>query len=270
MKINYYQLFDVVDEYAVEMLMDTMPNNDSYQTTITEVKKMLENPTVIMKSKKTKKIYILLAATLVLIVGTIAFAFANSKGGAQLIDESNRHLIGKEDEMGVSIFDKNGSLIEGQQLAAPNKDVWKSSSVVKRVESGFGIPRSVTEFKTSYSDGKYITPEIMFTNGEIVIFTKEDGTGWKLKKGDTIVVEMNEYNSEVNFGKDPGMGQGIAYYQIINGKFYKDTIHYGDTLEQRFELVAKKSGEYYISLGGNSSDHISLKEGSIYIKRADE
>ena len=268
MKINYYQLFDVVDEYAVEMLIDTVPNNDSYQTTVTEVKKMLGNSTVISKNKKNKKLYILLAATLVLIVGTIAFA--NSKGGAQLIDESNRHLIGKEDEMGVIIFDKNGNLVEGQIPTAPNKDVWKSSSVVKRVESGFVPPISVTEFKTSHSDGKYITPEIMFTNGEIVIFTKDDGTGWKLKKGDTIVVEISEYDSEVNFGKDPGMGQGIAYFQIINGKFYKDTIHYGDTLEQRFELVAKKSGEYYISLGGNSSDHISLKEGSIYIKKSDK
>ena len=152
----------------------------------------------------------------------------------------------------------------------PNKDVWKYSSVVKRVEDDFLIPRSVTEFKTLYSDGKYITPEIMFANGEIVVFTKEDGSGWKLKKGDIIVVEINEYDSEVNYGKNPGMGQGIAYFQIINGKFYKDKIHYGDTLEQRFELVAEKRGEYYIALGGNSSDHISLKEGSIYIKKADE
>lgn len=268
MKINYYQLFDIVDEYAVDMLLDTTPNDDVYQTTISEVKKMLKKPTVITKGKKSEKLYILLAATLVLIVGTMAFA--NSKRGAVLIDESNRHLVGKEDEMGVIIFDKDGNLVEGQLPSEPNKDVWKSSSVVKRVEDDFLIPRSVTEFKTSYSDGKYITPEIMFTNGEIVIFTKEDGSGWKLKKGDTIVIEMTEYDSEVNWGKGPGMGQGIAYFQIINEKFYKDKIHYGDTLEQRFELVAEKRGEYYIALGGNSSDHISLKEGSIYIKKADE
>lgn len=268
MKINYYQLFDVVDEYAVEMLIDKAPNNDSYQETISGVKKMLENSTAKTKVKKTKKLYILLAATLVLIVGTMAFA--NSKRGAVLIDESNRHLVGKEDEMAVTIFDKEGNVVDGQLPSEPNKDVWKSSSVVKRVESGFLIPRSVTEFKTSHKDGKYITPEIMFTNGEIIIFTKEDGSGWRLKKGDTLVVEMIEYDSEVNFGKGPGMGQGIAYFQIINGKFYKDVIHYEDTLEQRFELVAEKRGEYYICIGGNSSDHISLKEGEICIKRAGE
>ena len=51
MKINYYQLFDVIDEYAVEMLIDTAPTNNSTETTIREVQKLVSSSTIAIRKK---------------------------------------------------------------------------------------------------------------------------------------------------------------------------------------------------------------------------
>lgn len=262
MKINYYQLFDVIDEYSVGMLMDTEITNDSYETTICDVKKLISSSTITVRKKTSRKLFILLAAVLVLMVGGLSFALNGRR--AELIDESNGHLIGKTEMGTISIFDRYGNLRYGKPLDKNYDNIWKTSSIIKKVEVGISPPKSITEFKTIYESGKYITPEVMFNNGDFIIFTKENGDGWELEKGDSIIVSVNEYESEVN----DGVGQSIVYFQIINGTFYKDSIFHSKTLEQKFELIAEKSGEYFICFGCNSSDRISLKTGEISIKKS--
>ncbi len=40
----------------------------------------------------------------------------------------------------------------------------------------------ISDFVTKEKNNEYITPEIIETNGSIGVFTKYDGSGWKLKK----------------------------------------------------------------------------------------
>lgn len=92
----------------------------------------------------------------------------------------------------------------------------------------------------------------------MVILKKEDGSGWNLKKGETLQVQLDLYPSEINYGS----GQGIIYQYIYNGKLMKEV--YSETdLSQNYELKAAKSGEYYICLAGASSDPITIEYGKI-------
>ncbi len=94
-------------------------------------------------------------------------------------------------------------------------------------------------------------------------FTKEGNKGWKLKKGQTLHFETEEYPSEVNQGR----GQAIIYTYILDGKLMNKD--YGDGrrgISQNYDLKAEKSGEYYLCLTGASSDPISIKSGRLYVE----
>ena len=123
-------------------------------------------------------------------------------------------------------------------------------------------PNTITEFAVTGDSGRYTTPEIIFGNNDLVIFEKEDGSGWKLDKGETLVFQVTEYESEINWGR----GQIISFYYICNRDILKGKTEPRKALDQTFEITAEKDGEYYICLLGASSDPISLKEGSIVIK----
>ena len=111
-------------------------------------------------------------------------------------------------------------------------------------------------YKESYKDKRVkMTPK-----EDLVIFEKEDGSGWKLDKGETLVFQAQEYKSEVHREK----GQSIYYFYIRDGVILKGNVLTG--LNQTFELTAENAGEYYVCLLNTSSDPISLKEGSIFIK----
>ena len=262
MKINYYQLFDVIDEYAVEMLIDTAPTNNSTETTIREVQKLVSSSTIAIRKKSFKKRHILLVAILILMTSGLSFALTDK--GAELINNSNRHLIGK-DEMGSIIpYEKDGKIVYEQSPNKRYEDVWKTSTIVKKIEPGTPSPSTIKEFETLYDNGEYITPEVMFSSGDFIIFTKENGDGWDLQKGDSIVVTINEYKLE----SSNDTGQSIVYFQIVDGTIHKEPVYYAKTLEQNFELIAEKSGKYFICLGCNSASRISLKSGKICIKGA--
>lgn len=259
MNINFHQLFDIIDDYAVDMLFDESVNNDSYETTIHAVKELIDPSPMTIRKSPYKKRFFFLTAILVLLISGFSFAFSDR--GAILIDDSNRHLI-EENEMGtVTIFDGNGDLTHGQPPRKINNNIWKTSSVVKKVEPGTINPKSISEFKTTYTKNGYVTPEIMFGNGDFIIFLNQNGSGWNLKKGDSIIFKVSEYESTYD------EGQSIVYYQIINGTFLKNPVYQSDTPEQFFELTAETDGEYFICLACDSSKKIALKEGNIFIKQ---
>ena len=176
-----------------------------------------------------------------------------------LIDDSNRHLVGK------------GLHGEGQIIGAdeeievpdePSDGIWETTARIKSYKNVSISPNSITEFAVSGDAGQYITPEIIFGNNDLVIFEQEDGSGWELNEGETLMIQATEYEAETNGGH----GQGIMYFYICDGEILDGKSEPRKELNQTFELTAEKSGEYYICLLGVSSDPISLKEGKIVIK----
>lgn len=264
MKISYYDAFDFFAEEALEILYqdgidDEMDAVYSSETTFKEVMYMIENDSRPKRKRVSWKIRFLLAAVFLLLMSTISFGF--SERGAELIDEFNKHLVGKEDEGESKVIDENEKYTSVQKMTESTEEIWKTSTVIRKVEKGMMSPNTITEFALNETEGNYITPEIMFDNGDMVIFTKQDGSGWHLEKGECLIYEVEEYESEIGMHQ----GQTIGYYQIYDGIILQDPVEIVKTLEQKIEMVAEKSGEYFFCLIGYSSDRISLKKGKITV-----
>lgn len=264
MKVSYCDAFDFFAEEAVDILYQDGIDKEivalySPETTIKNVMSMIENGSRPKKKRVTWKIRFLLAAVLILLTSTISFGL--TKRGAVLIDEFNRHLVGKEGEGESKVIDESEKYVYEQGMTEPTEAIWKTSTIIKSVENGMMPPNSITEFNTKETDGSYVTPEIMLDNGDMVIFTKQDGSGWYLNEGESLFFEVEEYKSETGMGR----GQTVGYHQIYNGTVMQEPVSVINTMEQKIELVAENSGEYYLGLIGYSSDLISLKEGKISV-----
>lgn len=266
MNISFYDLFDCIAEEVVELLEEhgcyTEKTVDSYSVdaTIQNVMSLISKESTAFKVKpKRTKIWFLLAAVFIVMISAISFGASDR--GAELITDTNRHLVGKNGIGSVVIMDSEGNIIEGKLASIPGNEVWKTSTVIKSVKGDLLPPHSITEFPTKKVDDKYVTPEIIFDNGDMVIFTKEDGSGWNLKKGEKIEFIVEEYPIE-SFKK----GQAIGYWIVRNGKLLTDSLQVcTDTVNQGYEFTAEKRGKYYICFMNSSSDPISLKEGKIVV-----
>ena len=220
MKINYYEAFDLIAEEAVDLLAehqsdDSFLDKFSVEDTLSAVQGNMTQKKVV-KKRMPMKIRFLIAAVMVLMVAAISFA--DRDGGAQLITDENRHLVGKEtivDSEDVLIIDKDGNIVNGELPTDRTEDVWKTSSVIKRVKDA-NSPSSITEITVEKKEDIFVTPEIITWNGDLVIMMKEDGEGWYLEAGQSLIYDVELYPSEINDGN----GQVVAFYQICDGVFY--------------------------------------------------
>ena len=235
MKISYNDMFTNISDVAYEILEENDMFNDetddmfSSDRTCKDVTDMIHDQKIVRKRHFAIK-SVLLVAALVAMSSILAIA----------------HNYGAE----IEVPDE------------PSDGIWETTARIKSYKNVSISPNSITEFAVSGDAGQYITPEIIFGNNDLVIFEQEDGSGWKLNEGETLMIQATEYEAETNGGN----GQGIMYFYICDGEILDGKSEPRKELNQTFELTAEKSGEYYICLLGVSSDPISLKEGKIVIK----
>lgn len=282
MKISFYELFDLMAEEALELLSEDTPDSEtqsSSEATINGVLEMIsqkERPHVFKKKKMIRRL--LLAAVIGIGVSAAAVAVANQpiilngvllRIGAEEINDANRAYVGKEMRAGHTAgkVQRESEIREeaaaGTSSRMESERTYELPDFIKDIESYEKLPYAMDTFESKKEDGYDTTPEIIFTNNAMVIFTKEGNKGWKLKKGQTLHFETEEYPSEVNQGR----GQAIIYTYILDGKLMNQD--YGDGrrgLSQKYDLKAEKSGEYYLCLTGASSDPISIKSGRLYVE----
>lgn len=296
MKISFYELFDLMAEEVLELLSEDMaegttsPSSEdtegatdrdstffSAETTINGVLEMIsqkEHPHVIKKKKA--KIRLLLVAVIGAGLSAAAVALADQpiiidgifqKAGAEEINDTNRDYVGKRlmaaDATVVSLEEFRKEEASGLKKQIKPEIQYEMPDFIKSIESEEHFPYAMDIFEAKKEDGYYTTPEVIFTNNAMVIFTKEGNKGWKLKKGQTLHFEVEEYPSEVTWGR----GQVIIYTHILNGKLMNEEYegHSRYELSQKYDLQAEKDGEYYLCLIGASSDSISIKNGRLYV-----
>ena len=97
----------------------------------------------------------------------------------------------------------------------PSDGIWETTARIKSYKNVSISPNSITEFAVSGDAGQYITPEIIFGNNDLVIFEQEDGSGWELNEGETLMIQATEYEAETNGGN----GQGIMYFISVTVKY---------------------------------------------------
>ena len=261
MKITYKDMFDNISDAAFEILDENDIFNDEIEEMFSSDKTCKDVTDMIHKQKSVRKRHftfkgVLLAAALTVLTVLASVITVARNNGAALIDDSNRDLVGKASEMTVHKI----SADEEIKFETNSTGIWDTTGLIKSYDNVDIIPNSITEFAVSGDSGQSITPEIIFNNNDLVIFVQEDGSGWKLDKGETLVFQAQEYESELHREK----GQSIHYFYIRDGVLLEGNVQTG--LNQTFELTAEKAGEYYICLLNSSSDAISLKEGKVFIK----
>ena len=253
MKITYNDMFNDISDVAFDVLEENHIFNDetddmfSSDKTSKDVTGMIHDQKIIRKRRFAVR-SVLLAAALAAMTSMLAIAH---NYGAALIDDSNRHLVGKESYLSYTITKADEELPPAE---APSDEVWETAPLIKSHKNVVITPNTITEFAVTGDSGRYTTPEIIFGNNDLVIFEKEDGSGWKLDKGETLVFQVTEYESEINWGR----GQIISFYYICNRDILKGKTEPRKALDQTFEITAEKDGEYYICLLGASSDPASL------------
>ena len=274
MKISYYDAFDLIAEDAGRLLSDleketTGAEQHHPNTTINAVAANLS--TMRRPKKQRLKLRLLIAAIILLSTSTIALAVYHYdlfQDGAALVDDSNRDLVGKEQHGEATVIDKEGNIISGPpEVSLPTiEELIADSEIITSTEGSSFTPNSISYFSTSSEGTCSITPEVIFLNASMVVFTREDGSGWELSEGDRLIFEAEEYPSVIDL---PGKGQTVAFMYICNGHLMNEDSVSKQALDLHFKLQAEQTGEYYICLVGASSDSISLKEGTIYTEQGE-
>lgn len=167
--------------------------------------------------------------------------------GAQYITEENKGLIGTE-----TIYSKNNNYLK----LTNEQYTLESNHVIKNIDAEIALDSApISEFIVKKENDKYITPEIIGANGSISVFTKEDGSGWTLSKGEELTINFNKYKSKIVEEQNIIIGY-VLNGKMIKGKTFKD-------LSGSYKLTADESGEYYIYIVNSSSEYVAFKEGSI-------
>lgn len=255
MKINYYEAFELIADEAIELLADHDGNDEIAKRYLPEI----TIQTIVKKKQKkiTWSKRFLIAAVIIMLVSSISFAL--SEEGAELITKLNSYMAGQEGKAVASVYDQNGNLISGPLRKELTEDVWKTGSVIRSSENDNCLPGSITEFQVDEVNGRFVTPAIIFWNSDMVIFTKKDGSGWKLKKGETLQFKAEEYASKINDGEGQTIDYGYVWNNCLRGKAFTMC----GEIQQKYEITAEEEGEYYICMINYTSDPISLKRGVI-------
>lgn len=281
MNISFYELFDLMAEEALELLSEDTPDSEtqsSPEATINGVLEMIsqkERPHVFKKKKTILRLLLVAVIGVGVSAATVALADQRiiidgifQKPGAEEINDTNREYVGKRLKVAdVTVL----SLEEFQKEEASRLKKQKKTEIqyelpdfIKSIESEENLPYAMDIFEAKKEDGYYTTPEVMFTHNAMVIFTKEGKKGWKLKKGQTLHFEVEEYPFERSWGR----GQLIIYTYILDGKLMNkeyDSECFSNELLQKYVLQAEKDGEYYLCLLGAHSDSTSIKNGRLYV-----
>ena len=159
------------------------------------------------------------------------------------------------------VYDSEGNLINKEDAESVSGLYdWENCPMIQQIEDETAIPSTFTVIPVKKRGTQYQIPEVMFTSEALVIFTKEDGSGWELSEGDEIRIHLEEYETK-DFRVE---GQMIGYKLIHNGELKKaEDVREG--LRQNCILSATEKGEYYPCLIGRNSDITTLKNGTITV-----
>lgn len=193
-------------------------------------------------------------------------------GHAALVNDNNRDWIGKE-VTGTS------TVMPGSKVHDISKDEAKSANetaekeriervtnndfIHKIADENTFLPKTVNPFPIEETTTGNITPEVIFGNGAMIIFTKPDKSGWNLKKGQKLIFDAEQYPLDKRrAGTD---GQKLIFGYILDGTLYYDMEDID--MNHKYTLTATQAGKYYITVV-NADTIITLHKG--YIEENDK
>lgn len=174
--------------------------------------------------------------------------------GARVINSDNRKLIGTEIKGITPIIASSDE--QKTKLDLEVADKIPDNNIIKEVDNDeIVLPVSITNFKAV--DGK--TPEVIMTNGSLVLFVNGDKGGWTCKPGDKLMYKFEKYATNIT------KSQSMVVGYILDGVLYQGNVM--NDLSGTYQLDIAEAGEYYIYIISATSDYLALKQGEISISR---
>lgn len=206
-----------------------------------------------------KKLYVLLFSMLFILAGCNTKSifdkeetFHLKQTGAVLLNNENRH-IAKEPNQGYS------QPVPSENQNAPSKDPVLSSNIINKDQIKTVFASTITNITVKENNGRYEIPELLTNNGDLVIFTKTDDSGWHLNKGEQLTIHY-VLDLKTNMQSDP-KGENMEIGYIKNGELNRGGLK--KEKEFSYTVTADAAGEYYFYTENFSAGKIIIASGSI-------
>lgn len=173
------------------------------------------------------------------------------------ITDENRELLNEPDIAVASEAPAEENYEEPVLLMDnPEKLAEVTEGIIREVAPDAFLPDTVTVLALSPNSENtgWVIPELLTANGFTTIFTRENGEGWELKKGETLHIQYEIGSTAGTDPKDPKKRMEIGY--IADHVFYTGELMKEENFS--YTLAAPKDGTYYLY-------NINSSDGKIYI-----
>ena len=204
--------------------------------------------------KKSSRRFAVIAAALVALLAAAIGANAASGGklfGAIVLNDENRHL---------AKFPDYASMTEAPSGPSIN-DVNKpdlTSNIIRDNQLRSLNAGSITNIALMEKDNVFHIPQLLTGNGDLVIFTKEEGDGWDLKKGDKLSIE---YSLDLTNPYSDPKGENMELGFIKNGELIKGSLSKEKSFA--YTVTADEDGVYYFYTENYSAGKIIIESGIV-------
>jgi hypothetical protein len=207
------------------------------------------------KAKKISRRIALIAAAIVAMLVSALGANAATGGklfGAMILNNENRHLA--EEQNYVSMKE----VPAGTDIDAPKRPVLINNIINEKQLQTLNAG-SVTNIAVEKNDETYAIPELLTDNGDLVVFTKKDVSGWHLNKGEQLTIRFI-LDLKTNKQSDKA-GEIMEIGYIKNGE-----VTTGFTEKKKefsYTITADEAGQYYFYAENYSAGKIIITSGII-------
>ncbi|RKP55053.1 hypothetical protein D7Z26_07435 [Cohnella endophytica] len=226
------------------------------------VMRKIGNPSAITSDSfaGSKKISVKIALVAAAVAATMMSAYAVNAAtggklyGAILLNKENRHIAERPNYASMQEVSK------GEVSESPSGKPVLTSSIIQASQLRTLNAGSVTNIAVSEKAGKITIPELFTNNGDLVIFTKADGSGWRLNKGEQLSIGFRlDLQTRKKYSDPTGEWMEIGY--IRNGELVKGFAK--KEKEFSYKITADEPGDYYFYAENYSAGYIIVSSGTI-------
>jgi hypothetical protein len=197
----------------------------------------------------------LVAAAIVAMLMSALVVNAASGGklfGVMLLNKENRHIAKEPKFASMEVAPTGTGNVTYVKPLLVNNII--NENQLQAINAG-----SITNIAVNKSNGKYAIPELLTDNGDLVIFTKANKSGWHLKAGEQLTIS---YTLDLKTREQSDkVGEIMEIGYIKNGELIT-----GVAKKQKdfsFSITAEETGEYYFYAENYSASYIIISSGII-------
>lgn len=173
---------------------------------------------------------------------------------AGYIDAGNKDIVGQTETYGEGDY-----IIMGPDETFPPPETY-TTPLIESYSNESLLYTPIQEFTVSNKSNPYVVNPIIAPNGTLLIIKASEDSGWKIEKGQSVIVEYTQIPLESAQNRGQALLIGIIQDKAqLEGEAL-------ETITGKYTYIADKDGEVYIYLMPADTQPISFKDIHITIK----